>query len=61
MTFTQPTVPGAQTVLQTMIDTFGTAGTIAIAIIGGAVALGILVILAMWGWRMIKKWLSAAK
>jgi len=61
MTFTTPAVPDGTTIFQKMIDGFGTAGTIGIAIIGGAVALGIVVILGMWGWRLAKKWLSAAK
>jgi hypothetical protein len=61
MTFTDPAVPSGQTVFQEMIDTFGTAGTIGIAVIGGAVSLGVVVILGMWGWRLAKKWLSAAK
>lgn len=61
MTFTEPTMPASQTIFQKMIDNFGTAGTIGIAVIGAAVALGIIVILGMWGWRLAKKWLSAAK
>lgn len=61
MTFTQPAMPDTQSVFQKMVDNFGTAGTIGIAIIGGAVALGIICILGMWGWRLAKKWLSAAK
>jgi hypothetical protein len=54
-------MPDSTSIFQKMIDNFGVAGTIGIAIIGGAVALGILVILGMWGWRLAKKWLSAAK
>jgi len=61
MNLTNPTMPDNTSVFQKMVDTFGTAGTIGIAIIGGAVALGIIVILGMWGWRLLKKWLSAAK
>lgn len=61
MTFTDPTMPSTTGVFQDMIDSFGTAGTIGVAIIGGAVALGVVCILGMWGWRLAKKWLSAAK
>lgn len=61
MVFTDPTMPDSTSIFQKMINTFGTAGTIGIAVIGAAVALGILIILGMWGWRLAKKWLSAAK
>lgn len=61
MEFTSPTMPDSEGLFQTMINSFGTAGTIGVAVIGGAVALGIIVIVGMWGWRMAKKWLSAAK
>lgn len=61
MTLTPPVMPDNSSIFQKMVDTFGTAGTIGIAIIGGAVALGIIIILGMWGWRLAKKWLSAAK
>lgn len=61
MTFTEPAMPSSTSIFQKMIDTFGTAGTIGIAIIGAAVALGLIIILGMWGWRLAKKWLSAAK
>ena len=54
-------MPDNSSIFQKMVDMFGTAGTIGIAIIGGAVALGIIIILGMWGWRLLKKWLSAAK
>lgn len=58
---TPPTIPSSDSIFQEMLDTFGTAGTVGIAIIGGAVALGVVIILGMWGWRLAKKWLSAAK
>lgn len=61
MNFTEPTMPDSTTIFQKMIDSFGTAGTIGISIIGGAVALGIISVLGMWGWRLSKKWLSTAK
>jgi hypothetical protein len=61
MTFTPAPVPDSTSLFQTMINQFGTAGTIALAVIGGAVALGVIVIVAMYGWRLAKKWLSAAK
>lgn len=61
MTFTPPTMPDSTSIFQQMLDNFGQAGTIGIAVIGGAVALGVIIILGMWGWRLAKKWLSAAK
>ena len=61
MTLTAPTMPAVTSTYQTMVDSFGTAGTVAIAIIGGAIALGILVIGAAYAWRLLKKWLSSAK
>lgn len=61
LTLTDPTMPDNSSIYQKMIDTFGTAGTIAIAIIGGAVSLGIIAVLAIWAWRMLKKWINAAK
>lgn len=56
-----PTFPNPQEMFQNMLDVFGNAGTIAMAIIGGAIALGIMCVLAMWGWRLLKRWLSQAK
>lgn len=61
MSLTPPTMPNNSSIFQDMVDSFGTAGQIGVAIIGGAVALGIIVILGMWGWRLAKKWLAAAK
>ena len=61
MTFTDPTMPSTQSLFQKMVDVFGTAGTIGIAIIVGAVLLGIMVVLARWGWILLKGWLSRAK
>lgn len=61
MTFTDPSMPDSKPIFQKMIDMFGTAGTIGIAIIGGAVALGILVLLAYWGWGLLKKWMAKTK
>jgi len=59
--FVPPVFPAPDGIFQMMLDNFGTAGTIAIAIIGGAVALGILCILGIWGWRLLKRWLAAAR
>lgn len=56
-----PTMPDPEKIFQNMLDMFGIAGTIAIAIIGGAIALGIIVILGMWAWRLLKRWLATAK
>jgi len=59
--FVPPTFPSPQEIFQIMIDTFGVAGTIALAVIGGAIALGILTVLALFGWRLLKRWMSAAR
>ncbi|WP_148300285.1 fibronectin type III domain-containing protein [Paenibacillus sp. JCM 10914] len=59
--FIPPTFPSPQDLFQRMLNVFGTAGTIAVAIIGGAVALGILCVLAMWAWRLLKRWLAKSK
>lgn len=59
--YTPPTFPNPQQLFQRMLDVFGTAGTIAMAIIGGAIALGILCVLAMWAWRLLRNWLARAK
>jgi hypothetical protein len=58
---TPPVMPASDSVFQSMVDVFGTAGTYGLVIIGGAIALGVIVILAMWAWRLLKKWLSTAK
>lgn len=58
---TEPTMPDSTGVMQKMVDSFGTAGSYAIVVIGAAVALGIIVILGMYTWRLLKKWLSSAK
>lgn len=58
---TPPTMPDSSGVMQSMVDSFGTAGSYAIVVIGAAVALGIIVILGMYTWRLLKKWLSSAK
>jgi chitodextrinase len=59
--FLPPVFPSPEGIFQQMIDNFGEAGTVAIAIVGAAVALGILCILGLWGWRLSKRWLSATK
>lgn len=56
-----PTFPNPQNLFQRMIDSFSTAGSIAIAVIGGAIALGLLVLLAYWGWLLLKRWIARTK
>jgi hypothetical protein len=58
---TPPVMPAGDSVFQSMVDMFGTAGTYGLVVIGGAVGLGLIVVLAMWVWRLLKKWLSTAK
>jgi chitodextrinase len=59
--YVPPTFPNPQETFQKMLDVFGTAGTIAMAIIGGAIALGILCLLALWAWRLLRNWLARTK
>lgn len=55
--FNPPVFPDPLSLFQQMVDNFGEAGTIGVAIIIGAVALGIICILGIWGWRLSKRWL----
>ncbi|MEN1990821.1 fibronectin type III domain-containing protein [Paenibacillus hubeiensis] len=59
--FIPPTFPNPQEMFQRLLDVFGTAGTIGMAIIGGALALGILVVLARWAWILLKGWLAKSR
>jgi hypothetical protein len=61
ISFTPPTMPSPTELFQDMVNMFGKAGTIAIIVIGGAVSLGIIVILGLWAWRLTKKWLNSSK
>jgi hypothetical protein len=60
MVLNNPAMPDSTSIFQQMIDNFGTAGTVAIAVIGAAVSLGVIVILGMYGWRLYKHWLFMA-
>lgn len=59
--YVPPVMPDSTSLFQKMLNSFGDAGTIALSVIGGAVALGILIILGLWGWRLTKKWLATSK
>lgn len=59
--FVPPPLPDPTSLFQRMLDGFGDSGKIAIAIIGGAVLLGVMVVLAMFGWRLTRRWISAVK
>lgn len=59
--FVPPLFPAPDNIFQSMLDNFGEAGTIAVTVILGAVALGIICILGLYGWRMAKRWLNAAR
>lgn len=56
-----PVIPDPDTIYQRMLNSFGDAGTIAVVVIGGAVVLAILCVLALYGWRLTKRWLSTAR
>ncbi|MCL6456517.1 MAG: hypothetical protein K6T85_00780 [Gorillibacterium sp.] len=58
---TEPVIPTSDAVFQKMLDVFGKAGTIGLLIIGGAVALGAVMILGAWAWGAFKKWLNKSK
>lgn len=53
-----PAIPDGTPTTQKMLDMLTVAGKYAIAIIGGAVALGVLVWLALYAWRVLKGWLA---
>lgn len=59
--FIPPSLPNPQEMFQKMLSVFATAGQIAISVIGAAVALGVMVLLAYWGWLLLKRWLARAK
>lgn len=59
--FVAPVIPNPDSVFQLMLDNFGTAGTTGLAIIGGAVALGVVIIIALYAWRLAKRWLATTK
>ena len=54
-------MPDPGSVFQSMINMFGQAGTYALDVIGAAVSLGLIVILAMYVWGLLKKWLAKSK
>lgn len=56
-----PILPDSDETMQKMVNGFTEAGRIGIVIIGGAVSLGVIVILARWAFRMTKRWLARAK
>lgn len=57
----EPMMPDETKTFQGMVDLFGIAGTYALIVIGAAVALGIIVILGIYTWRLLKRWLRSAK
>lgn len=59
--FVPPVLPNPTNLFQTMINNFGRAGSIAVALISAACALGLMITVAMWGWRLTKKWLAVSK
>lgn len=59
--FVPPALPNPSEIFQKMLDSFGTSGWIAHWIIMAAVALGVIVILGIWGWRMAKRWLMVSR
>jgi hypothetical protein len=60
-TLTPPTAPQATSIVNQLLGGLGDAGTIGLAVIGAAVALGLMILLAGWAWRTVKKWISTAK
>jgi chitodextrinase len=54
-------MPDSTSLFQMMVNSFGRAGTLAMIVIGGAVSLGVIILLALWVWRLTKKWLAASK
>jgi hypothetical protein len=61
VSYIPPVMPDSTSLFQRMVNAFGRAGTIALYVIGGAVALGVLIILGLWAWRLTKRWLATSK
>lgn len=61
MDLTQPTYPALSQAVTAGFGIFSRVGGYAIQIIVAAIGLGILIIGAMYLWRLIKKWLHTAK
>jgi hypothetical protein len=59
-TLTAPAAPDPTSVVQSMVNMFGTAGPWVLTIIGAAVLLGIAIVLAAFMWRQVKKWIHRA-
>lgn len=59
--FVPPVFPDPISIFQRMIDSFGTSGMIAKAIITAAVALGVVVVLGIWAWRLAKRWMARTR
>lgn len=53
-----PPMPPSGNLFQTMVNAFGRVATIALVIIGSAVALGLIVVLSIYLWRLLKRWFS---
>lgn len=60
-TLTAPTMPDATSTINTFGGIFSDGGTIALFVIGGAVALGAIVIVAKYGWSNVRTWLNRSK
>lgn len=59
--YVPPIFPSPGFIYQEMLDNFGGAGTVAIAIIAAAIALGLICILGIYGWRLAKRWLATTR
>lgn len=59
--FVPPVFPDPVELFQQMLNTFEPSGEIALAIALAAVALGVIVVIGIYGWRISKKWLRASK
>lgn len=56
-----PTMPDATATYQSFGGIFSDGGTIALFVIGAAVALGAIVLVAKYGWATVRGWFSKAK
>lgn len=59
--FIPPDFPDSTTIFQKILNSFGSAGQVGIAIILAAVALAVIIILGLYGWRLTKRWLASIK
>lgn len=59
-TLTSPTMPDATATYQSFGGIFSDGGTIALFVIGAAISLGAILLVAKFGWGTVKSWITRA-